>query len=305
MRKKPAACFEALLADPRSHVRPLPASVPLSVARDAADARLALAPRREVARVQQVSIAAEGRQIPARLYHPTGNATLPVIVFLHGGGWVWGSLDSHDSVARSLALESGCAVLSVGYRLAPEAPYPAALDDVAATLDWIPGAAREFGLDDTRVALCGDSSGANLAIVTALNSPTKLRHLGLVYPPLDPTCSTPSQDLYAKDHLLTQEGMLWFWDLYQQGATAPRVLEADLSGLPPVSIALAECDVLHDEGAALHARLQEAGVPSRLRVYEGMIHAFISLPHITPVANVAISEMARDIAASLQQEPAE
>jgi acetyl esterase/lipase len=226
-------------------------------------------------------------------------------VFLHGGGWVWGSLDSHDSVARSFAVESGCAVLSVGYRLAPEAPYPAALDDVAATLDWIPGAAREFGLDDTHIAMCGDSSGANLAIVTALNSPAKLRHLGLVYPPLDPTCSTPSQDLYAKDHLLTQEGMLWFWDLYQQGATAPRVLDADLSGLPPVSIALAECDVLHDEGAALHARLQKAGVPSRLRVYEGMIHAFISLPHITPVANVAISEMARDIAASLQQEPAE
>jgi acetyl esterase len=292
-------CFSELLCDPRNHVRPLPPEVPLETARAAADKRLALAPKQPVDAVRDLQIPLDGRNLACRLYLPRSAANLPVVIFFHGGGWVWGSLDSHDSVCRSLVQGSGCAVLSVAYRLSPEAAFPAALNDCLGALDWVRQQGATLGLDPLRIALCGDSSGANLALATALRTDTPLRHLGLFYPPLDPSCQSQSQHKYADNHLLTREGMLWFWQCYQGTNPASPLADADLSRLPPTSIGLAQCDILHDEGADLHLRLNAVGISSQLRVYPGMIHAFISLPHITPVALTALGDMARDIADAL------
>ncbi len=291
-------CFAELLSDPRNHVRPLPRAV-LDQARAATDDRLALAPKRQVHELRDLRIPAGDRDIACRLYVPRAGGDLPVVVFFHGGGWVWGSLDSHDSICRSLALDSGCAVLSVAYRLSPETPYPAAPDDCSCALDWVHRHGAEEGLDPARIAVCGDSSGAHLALMTALATDLPLRHLGLFYPPLDPACASASQHAYADNHLLTRDGMLWFWTCYLGDAAAPSLTDKELSRLPPTSIGLAECDILHDEGADLHDRLGAAGVPTRLRVYKGMIHAFISLPHITPIAGTALKDMARDISAAM------
>lgn len=298
---RPDPCFTELLSDPRNHVRPLPPSVTLDQARRAADQRLALAPKREVQNVREVEIRAGDHSIPARLYLSKSALNLPVTLFFHGGGWVWGSLDSHDSICRSLALDSGCAVLSVGYRLAPEAPYPAALEDAVTALEWVRAQGRKQGLDTDRIALCGDSSGGHIALAVALRCDTPLRHLGLFYPPIDPTCTSNSQQTFAENHLLTREGMLWFWNLYQQNGPASLLLEEDFSHLPPTSIGLAQCDILHDEGVFLNQRLQAAGVPTSLRIYEGMIHAFISLPHLTSTARMALADMARDIRIAMQE----
>ncbi|MEQ6247548.1 alpha/beta hydrolase [Sulfitobacter sp. HNIBRBA3233] len=295
-------CFAELLADPRNHVRPLPQSVPLDYARAAADARLAAAPKEPVHSVSDIAVPAAQGAIACRLYRPEGTDGQPVVVFFHGGGWVWGSLDSHDSVCRSLAVSSGCAVLSVAYRLSPEAPYPAALEDCLAVLDWVAAHAGDLDLGPG-ISLAGDSSGAHLALATALQSAVPVRHLALFYPPLDPACASASQQAFAQDHLLTREGMLWFWDCYRAGKNLPALLEADLSALPPTSIGLAECDILHDEGEDLFNRLRDSGVQAKRRTYPGMIHAFISLPHITPVARTALHAMGRDIRDALFEEP--
>jgi len=297
---KPDPVFDDLLADPRNEVRPPPTSIPLSTLRQAADERLALAPRRDVHSSDDITLQNDGWSVAARLYRPSSAADLPVILFLHGGGWVWGSLESHDSLCRSLLLDSGCAVLAVEYRLSPEAPFPAALQDASGALDWIAKEGAAHGLDPNRVALCGDSSGGNLALATALSATAPLRALGLFYPPLDPTCASASQTSYATDHLLSREGMRWFWqqylgDSYDKPPPSAALMQRDLSGLPPVSIGLAECDILHDEGVVLAERLEAAGNPVSLRVYPGQIHAFVSLPHVTPAAEVAIREMAEDM----------
>ena len=305
---RPDAVFQELLADPRNEVRPPPDHIPLAVLRQAADARLALAPRRDIRSSADLGLDLDSGDVPARLYRPHPDRNLPIILFLHGGGWVWGSLDSHDSMCRSLALDSGCAVLSLGYRLSPEAPFPAALDDVAGALRWITEYGADHGLDAGRMALCGDSSGGNLALIAALETTVTLSALGLFYPPLDPECGSPSQDTFGRGHLLTRDGMRWFWAQYLQDTATPAPARAaplsrDLSGLPPVSIGLAECDILHDEGCALAQALEGAGVPARLRVYRGQIHAFVSLPHVTPAAEIAIRDMAHDLRDHLNANP--
>ena len=307
---KPDPVFDDLLSDPRNEVRPPPTSIPLSTLRQAADERLALAPRRDIHTSDDITLQNDGWTVPARLYRPSSADDLPVILFLHGGGWVWGSLESHDSLCRSLSLDSGCAVLAVEYRLSPEAPFLAALQDASGALDWIARECAAHGLDPNRLALCGDSSGGNLALATALGATAPLRALGLFYPPLDPTCASASQNKYATGHLLSREGMRWFWqqylgDLYYKPPASAAPMESDLSGLPPVSIGLAECDILHDEGLALAEQLNAAGNPVRLRVYPGQIHAFVSLPHVTPAAEAAIRDMAEDLRTHLFANTAE
>lgn len=297
-------CFHALLADPRSEARPPPAHIPLKVVREAADARLALAPKLPVFSVADLEVPVNRRSIRTRLYRPADQTPLPVIVFLHGGGWVWGSIESHDSLCRSLAREAECAVLSVDYRLAPENPFPAGLQDARDVVAWLVANGESLGLASDRMAVCGDSSGGNLALALAAMPDMPMRMAGVFYPPLDPDCDSASQHRFATGHLLTREVMLWFWQAYLGAAQTTGPAEAllghgDLSTLPPVSIGLAECDILHDEGQALAARLEKAGRLAGLRVYPGQIHAFVSLPHITPMAEVAIRDMARDLRQAL------
>ncbi len=288
-------CFAELLGDPRNHVRPPPPEVPLSKVRAAADGRLTLAPNRAVHAVRAIDVELPDRTVPCRLYHPTDTPDLPLILFFHGGGWVWGNLDSHESVCRSLALEAECALLAVDYRLAPEHPYPAALNDAVDVLEWVRANGSTLGLDPARIALCGDSSGANIALETALRTSGPLTHLGLFYPPTDPACGSASQHLYANDHLLTREAMQWFWQMYGRQAIT------DVSALPSTSIGLAECDILHDEGVALADRMAANDIAVTCRTYPGMIHAFISLPHVTPTALVALANMGSDVKAAMKR----
>jgi acetyl esterase len=300
-------CFAAWLADPRNEVRPPPAHVPMEKVRRAANAVLNAVPRLDIHAVAALSANNEGRAIPLRLYRPSGASSLPAIVFCHGGGWVWGDLETHDALCRELALRSGCAIVAVDYRLAPETPFPGPVEDGLAALRWTRRNAVALGLDGDRLALCGDSAGANLAIAIASKARADgpmLRYLALMYPAIDPGCSSASQEAFSRGYMLTQQAMRWMWRCYL-GETVVRdnplvaPLNADLTGLPPTSVATAECDILRDEGEAFAARLEQAGVGVRKRRYAGMIHGFASLPHMTPAASKAIADIAGDLRAAL------
>jgi acetyl esterase len=247
--------------------------------------------RTPVGRVEERTIDGPGGDLRLRLYWPNADGPsarpAPAIVFFHGGGHVVGSLESHDLTARNLCADSGCLVVSVDYRLAPEHKFPAAAEDCHAATRWVAGHAGELGVDPARLAVAGDSAGGNLALVTALmareaGGPPLAFQL-LVYPVVDYAFDTPSYESYAEGYgILTAKGMAWFRDHYLNGSrdradwrAAP--LRADLAGLPPALVVTAECDVLHDEGVALAEKLAAAGVPVEHVDYPGMIHAFYSM----------------------------
>ena len=299
--------FAALLADPRNEVRPPPEHVPLEKVRRAANALMLAAPRPKVHAVEAFDAGSVARELRLRLYRPSAEANLPAILFFHGGGWVWGDLDTHDALCRGLALRSGCAVIAVDYRLAPETPFPGPLDDGLAALRWVAQNVATLGLDGDRLALCGDSAGGNLAIGTALaarRDGPALRYLALLYPAIEPACDSASQNAFARGYMLTQEAMRWLWAAYVSDAAhiedplfAP--LNADLGGLPATTVSTAEFDILRDEGEAFADQLAAAGVSVRKRRYTGMIHGFASLPHLTPIASVAIADIGADLRAAL------
>ena len=227
-----------------------------------------------------------GGDVPVRLYSPAGEGPFPLLVWIHGGGWVLGSVDESDPVARALSVAGDCAVASIEYRLAPEHPFPAALDDCWAAVRWCVDHAAELGVDPTRVAIGGDSAGGNLATVCAMlardaGGPPLCFQL-LVYPVVDFDATTRSMVDNAEGFLLSREVMQWFYDHYTHPdqRTDPRAapLRADdLSGLPPALVITAEYDPLRDEGEAYGRRLADAGVPTTVSRYDGMIHAFFSM----------------------------
>lgn len=250
----------------------------------------------EIAEVRDVTVDGGAGPIAARLYHPRPGETLPVAVLFHGGGWVLGTLDTHDGLARVLARDAGCAVLSVAYRLAPEHPFPAPLDDCIAAVKGLPARAADFGIDAGRHAVVGDSAGGNLAAAVALalrggaNAP---RAQILFYPVIDNDFTTPSYRANRPGGLLSNEMMVFFWDAYM-GASGPNELAmpiraADVAGVAPATIILAGNDPLHDEGAAYADKLRAAGVPVELRDFAGGIHGFASFFGIAPIADEAIA----------------
>ncbi|MFJ8568837.1 alpha/beta hydrolase [Streptomyces sp. NPDC093514] len=220
--------------------------------------------------------------VPVRIYDPApGPADRPLVVFLHGGGWMMCGPDSHDATCRSLAVAAGAVVVSVDYRLAPEHPWPAAPDDALTVLLWARDRARAYRCDPGRVVLAGDSSGGNLAAVTALRAPELVAGQLLFYPPLDASMDSASVETYAEGYFHTAAHMAWYWDQYGGDPEHPHVspLRApDLSGLPPALIVLADCDVLRDEGLAYARRLARAGVDCAVQLYPGVFHGFLGLP---------------------------
>ena len=253
--------------------------------------------RTPVGRIEDRVIDGPGGDLKLRLYWPPGGdaapaaAPGPAILFFHGGGHVVGSLDSHDLTARNLCADTGCLVVSVDYRLAPEHKFPAAPEDCYAATSWVADHADVLGVDPDRIAVSGDSAGGNLAIVTALMARERggpaLAFQLLVYPVADYALDTPSYETYAEGYgILTARGMAWFRDHYLNGPQdradwrAAPLRAPDLSGLPPALVITAECDVLHDEGVALAGRLVEAGVPVEHADYPGMVHAFYSFAAI-------------------------
>lgn len=242
---------------------------------------------------RDLAVPGPAAEITCRLYEPGALPRgSPLLVYYHGGGWVLGDLDTHDNLCRFLALHAGVRVLSVDYRLAPEHPAPAAVDDSLAAYRYARENAAKLGADPDRIALGGDSAGGNLAAVTALTAagaglPTPA-FLLLLYPGTDATVRRPSRDLFGDGFLLTDADMSWFADQYvadQASRSDPRVsplLADNLSELPPSYVVTAGFDPLRDEGEAFAEALLQAGVPVALRCHTGLIHGFANALLVGP-----------------------
>lgn len=251
-------------------------------------------------RVRDLAIPGEAEPIPARLYTPDGLADAsPLLVYFHGGGWVVGSIDSHDNLCRFLARNAEVRVLSVGYRLAPEHPFPAAPADALTAFSYSAKHADELGVDASAIAVGGDSAGANLAAVTSYQA---LRGGGprpafqlLFYPRTDHQGSYRSAELFADGFFLTADDLGWFDGHYRPDPADPLaspLLAEDLRGLPPTYLATAGFDPLRDEGEAYGQRLQEAGVPVVYHCHTDLIHGFVNFIGIGRRFREAVAEAA-------------
>jgi acetyl esterase len=244
--------------------------------------------------------------VPVRHYRPNGAAKderLPALVYYHGGGWVIGDLDTHDVVCRTLANGATCAVFSVEYRKAPEAPFPAAVEDCFAATQYVAAQATSLGIDAGRIAVGGDSAGGNLAAVMTLlardaNGPAISFQL-LIYPGTDQQMGFPSVDRNGDGYLLTKRAMLYFRGHYLPRAEdwldwrASPLLAKSLASLPPALVLTAGYDPLVDEGKAYADRLAREGVKTEYRNYPDMIHGFITMGRVLDTANAALTDCAR------------
>ena len=233
----------------------------------------------------------DGNSVPVRLYRPdrlSPDAKLPALLYAHGGGWVFGNLDSHDVLCAQLAIEAGIAVMAVDYRLAPEARFPAAFDDVVSGLQWLAANGASVGVDPNKLAIGGDSAGGNLAAAVSIwardNKGPKLRMQLLAYPVTDIVSRAESYRLFADGYGLNAATMEWFMDHYAPDRKSRddwRVspLKAkSLAGLPPALVVTAGYDPLRDEGRAYAWRLQQEGTVADLVEFGGMLHGFLSSP---------------------------
>ena len=248
-------------------------------------------PRPADVKVMDRTIPGPAGELPVRLYRPASapaDALLPALVYAHGGGWVFGNLDSHDVLCAQLALEAGIAVFHVDYRLAPEARFPGAFDDVVAALQWVAANGASVGIDPARLAIGGDSAGGNLAAAVALwardNGGPKLLMQLLAYPVTDAVARTESYRHFEDGYGLNAVTMEWFFDHYtpekaNRGDWRVSPLRAaSLAGLPPALVVTAGYDPLRDEGRAYAWRLQQEGTQADLVEFGGMLHGFLSSP---------------------------
>jgi acetyl esterase len=256
----------------------------------------------EVAAVEDLRIPTRDGSIAGRLFRPFGDPA-GLVVYLHGGGWITGSLDEFDLVGRALARRSGCSVLLADYRLAPEHPFPAALLDTQDALRWAARHLSLLALDGKRLVVAGDSAGGNLATVAALELRQELALAlqVLFYPVTDCDTSTECYRTYGLDYPLTRRSMRCFFDHYAGGHATndPRIAPMrthDLRSAPAAWIATAEYDVLRDEAEAYAARLREAGVHVETRRYAGLAHGFARLFNLVDTADQAMTDAAVAIA---------
>jgi acetyl esterase len=258
--------------------------------------------------IADASVPGDAATVAVRIYRPPAGTPLPLVLYAHGGGWVTGSLASHDRVCRILASRLQAVVVAVDYRCAPEHVFPAALDDVAAAWQWARANTRNLGADGTRFAVAGDSSGGNLVAALTLRlradgAPLPQLQL-LLYPALDATCSRNSYREFATGFNLSAAQMAWYWDAYRAGAAQDTpelspLAASSLAGLPPTIVAIAENDVLRDDGQEYAQRLEAAGVPVQLIRCEGMIHGFLRWTGAVPAAWRWIDTIAAAARASL------
>jgi acetyl esterase len=241
--------------------------------------------------IEDCTITSDGQPLKLRIYRPDSTSSppadsassLPAIVFFHGGGWVFGSLDSHDGLCRRLCRLSNCAVVSVDYRLAPENPFPAAVHDSEAAVRWVSSSVESLGFDAARLAVCGDSAGANLATVAArrLLGQVSLAAQILWYPAASFFMETPSYTENSDGYFLSRDEMAWFSSQYlrspEEGKNpdAAPLFAASLSGMPPTYLLTAGYDPLRDDGRAYAKRLIDAGVPVHFTERGGLIHGFM------------------------------
>lgn len=247
--------------------------------------------------------------LPARVYLPRDSRTpLPALLYLHGGGWVIGSIDSHDGVCRHLAREADCVVISVDYRLAPEHRFPAAIDDALAAFRWVVAHASELRIDPSRIAVGGDSAGGNLAALVSLatrGDRVPVAHQFLVYPATDLSRSFESHRLFAEGFLLERRTIEWFLERYLRSSDDPRdprcspYHERDLSGAPPATLITAGFDPLRDEGEAYAERLADAGVKVDVKREDRLIHGFFNMGGVVALAREAVDRAARSLRQAL------
>ncbi|RFO98996.1 alpha/beta hydrolase [Rhodoferax lacus] len=266
-------------------------------------------PGQAVDRVESFSVTArDGYDIPVRLYAPTG-AGLPTLVYFHGGGFTIGSIATHDALCRRLSHLADCAVLSVDYRLAPEHKFPQAQDDAWDVVQWLASKGAAYGLDPKRIAVGGDSAGGTLSAVCAILARDAGLHLALqllFYPGTAGHQDTPSHRRFAKGFVLEEPHITFFFEQYIRSAAdrddwrfapldglRPDGDVADLSGVAPAWLGLAECDPLVDEGLAYADRLRMAGVAVDLDIYKGVVHEFIKMGRALPEAAQAHAAAAR------------
>ena len=251
-------------------------------------------------------------KIPVRVYRPDGEGPFPTVVFFHGGGFVIGGPDSHDVLCRHLVRESGCGVVAVDYRLAPEHPFPAAVEDAYAAFEWVATDPEAVG-GDGRLAVMGDSAGGNLAAAVTLiardRDGPEIGRQALVYPAISPREDWPSREANAEGYYLEESDMEWFGDCYygsdvhEANPYAFPLVACSHVDLPPATILTAGFDPLRDEGAAYAEALEEAGVDVEHRNYPGMIHAFFTMlagPVELDRAHEAVADVAGDLRATFE-----
>ncbi len=263
-----------------------------------------------IAKVEDRTILGPGGEIPIRIYTPDGKGPLGALVYFHGGGWVLGDIAVTDQPCRMLANQSGCVVVSVEYRLAPEHKFPAAPDDCYAATKWVSDNASSINVDPQRIAVGGTSAGGTLAAVVALMAHERggphLAYQLLVYPATTAELTSPSQKQFAEDgYILSRSDMEWFWGHYLSSAadrTNPYAcpdFAKTLRDLPPAMVITAEYDPLRDEGEAYATRLREEGVPTVLKRYDGVTHGFFGMPLVLDKSKIAIAEAAAALQAAI------
>jgi acetyl esterase len=272
----------------------------------------------DVAQVHDLQASGPHGAIPLRLYRPIGARAaeaLPVLVYFHGGGWVIGDLDTHDTLCRELANGAGCAVVAVDYRMGPEHRFPAAVDDCIAATRWVHAQAGALQLDATRLAVGGDSAGGNLAAVVAIAArdggadaaePLPIAWQLLIYPATDQHRGAPSHAANGQGYLLTSDTMDYFTGHYiadpaqYRDWRASPLLHPDLSLLPPALVLTAGYDPLRDEGAAYAERLTDAGNRASYVCFERQIHGFITMGKVIDEANTAVALCAAELKRALR-----
>ncbi len=253
----------------------------------------------EIAEVVDRTVPGPAGDIPVRIYRPESTSPLPIVVYFHGGGWVLGSLTTHDGICRGLADGVDAVVVSVDYRLAPEYRYPAAVEDSLAALRWVAEHAGSIGGDPNRLVVAGDSAGGNLAAIVAqearVSGPAIAFQL-LVYPVTDHEFTSVSMEDNAVGYYLTRASMHWFYDLYLTDAAegadpaVSPIRNPVLAGLPPAFVVTAEYDPLRDQGLAYVAAMRAAGNVVADRTYAGLFHGFFSMGSVIDAAQVAFGE---------------
>lgn len=296
---------QKMLDDAKASGRPNAHLLPVPTARENFENTFAALAKPDLHRVVDVTVGTrDGAGIPGRLYLPTDATDLPLTVYYHGGGWLLGSIDSHDVATRLLANASGSAVLSVGYRRGPESRFPTAVNDAVDALAW--ARSEALGIDGTRLAVAGDSAGGNLAAAVALHTrdtgEPALRHQLLVYP-VTTTDLDRGMDPAYDGVMLERDELQWHQDNYLPGpdaATDPRVnvLDADLTGLPDTTIILAECDPIRPQGELYERALRAAGVTVQSHLTPGMVHGFFGLDEVFPTATGAMAFAGQRLAES-------
>ena len=266
----------------------------------------------EIADVHEITVPTPGGNLTARLYHPNPHALLPILLYMHGGGWATGGLWTADETCRKLAAQASCVVVNLDYRLAPAPKFPVPFEDPYNTALWLSEHGAEIGGDPTRLALGGDSAGATLSAAVAVhardNDGPAITALLLAYPATEYAVERPSWIENADAPMLCTKDVLWFWDIYLRDdadRTDPRATPSNsesLAGLPPAFVLTAETDPLRDDAESFGAALQDAGNHVVAKRYPGVFHGFFTMPMLTR-SKTAIADAARFLSRRFAQRP--